>query len=86
MKLKNIFESEELNNERIMVSLDNTKYNGLIRANKTASFILDCLAEDCTIETIVKKMTDIYDVKEEEAYLGVRKTILLLEELNLLEE
>ena len=43
MKLLNIFESEEINNEKVMVSLDSKKFNGLIRANETASYIIDCL-------------------------------------------
>ena len=86
MKIKNIFESEELNNERIMVSLDNAEFNGLIRANQTASFILDCLKEDCTIETIVQQMITVYGISKEKAYEGVCKIVSQLKELNLLVE
>ena len=86
MKLLNIFESEEINNERVMVSLDSKKFNGLIRANETASYIIDCLKNDISEKEIINNMTDKYGITEERASQGVSSIINQLKELGLIIE
>lgn len=86
MKLLNIFESEEINNEKVMVSLDSKKFNGLIRANETASYIIDCLKNDISEKEIINNMIDKYCITEERASQGVSSIINQLKELGLIIE
>ena len=60
MKLKNGFVTRELADEQIMVSA-NGDFSGMVRSNKTAAFIVDCLLEETTEDAIVKKMLEKYD-------------------------
>lgn len=85
MKIKNIFESETINDETIMVSMDNKEFNGLIRANSTAAFILTCLKEDITEEEIVNKLIHHYGIEESIAKKDVAKIIRQLSNAGLVE-
>jgi hypothetical protein len=86
MKIKSIFANEKVNEETIYVSLDTNKYNGLLRANDTASFIIDSLSEDTTEEEIVSKTMTHYSISEELARRSVLYILSQLRQLNLLEE
>ena len=86
MKLLNIFESEEINNEKVMVSLDSEKFNGFIRANNTASYIIDCLKNDVSEKEIIIKMVNKYGITEERATQGVSSLLNQLRELGLIIE
>ena len=86
MKLLHIFESEEINNEKVTVSLDSKKFNGLIRANETASYIIDCLKNYISEKEIINNMIDKYGITEERASQGVSSIINQLKELGLIIE
>lgn len=86
MKLLNIFESEEINNEKVMVSLDSEKFNGLIRANDTAGYIIDCLKNDTSENELIINMVKKYGITEERASLGVSNILKQLRELGLIIE
>lgn len=86
MKLKNIFEEEIIGDEKIMVSLDNSIMNGIIRLNATASFIVNCLKENTTFEIITEKMVDKYHISNDLAENAVNKIISQLSSLNLIED
>lgn len=85
MKIKDIFECEEIGNEKVIVSLDSNTFNGLLRANPTASFIIDCLKEETSEETIISKMIEKYGISKDVAERGTRQIILQLETLGILE-
>ena len=84
MKIKSIFEFEEINNELIMVSLDSDLFNGLIKVNDSAAFIINCLKEETNEKDIVNKMVEYYQINKDEATKGLNKVLLKLKELNLL--
>jgi predicted transcriptional regulator len=86
MHILNIFESERINDEQIFVSLDSDKFNGFIRANPSASFIVNCLTKETTFDEIVNKLINEFNITEETAQRGVLKTINQLKELNLIVE
>ena len=86
MKIKNIFEEELIGSDTVMVSLDNTVLNGIVRANETASYIISCLKNETTEEQIISCVCDRYNVNEELALKGVTKILSQLRELNLIEE
>lgn len=65
MKLRKGFITHESNGEHITVTAGNTAFNGLVRSNKTAGFIVECLKENVTKEEIIHKMLDKYDACEE---------------------
>lgn len=65
MRLKEEFITHESNGEHIMVTAGNTTFNGLVRSNKTAGFIVECLKTDTTREEIIHKMLEKYDASAE---------------------
>ena len=62
MKLNPKFLTHETKGEHITVSTTGTKFNGLIRSNPTAAFIVESLKNDTTESEIVDKILAKYDV------------------------
>ena len=62
MKLNPKFLTHETKGEHITVSTTGTKFNGLIRSNPTAAFIVESMKADTTESEIVDKMLEKYDV------------------------
>jgi hypothetical protein len=86
MKIKDIFEEELIGSDKVMVSLDNTLLNGIVRANETASYIISCLKNETTEEQITSCVCTRYRINEDLAQKGVTKILSQLRELNLIEE
>ena len=74
MKLKEEFITHETDGEQIMVSAG-TSFNGIVKSNKTAAFIVDCLKTDTTSAKIIEKMLVQYDVSKETITADVQKII-----------
>lgn len=85
MKIKDIFEVEQIEDKQYMVCLDSTVFAGMIELNETAAFIVSCLKEETNIEEISQKMAQVYDVSLEEAHGGVESIIAQLEQMHFLE-
>lgn len=62
MKLDPKFLTHTTKGEHITVSTSGAKFNGLIRSNSTAAFIIEALKTDTTIDGIVDKILEKYDV------------------------
>lgn len=62
MKLNPKFLTHETKGEHITVSTTGTKFNGLIRSNPTAAFIVESLKTDTTESAVVDKLLAKYDV------------------------
>ena len=75
MKLKDGFITHEGNEEHITVTVGNTAFNGMVRSNKTAGFIVECLKKDVTKEDIVEKMLEKYDADRERIEADVEKIL-----------
>ena len=75
MKLKDGFITHASNGEHITVTAGNTAFNGMVRSNKTAGFIVECLKKDVTKEDIVEKMLEKYDVAREQVERDVDKVL-----------
>ncbi|MGN1481192.1 PqqD family protein [Porcipelethomonas sp.] len=86
MKLKEGFITHQTGDEQIMVSAGNTKFNGLVRSNSTAAFIVDCLKSDTTENEIVSKMLKKYDAPEEVLSSDVKKIIDKLRSIGAIDE
>ncbi len=75
MKLNPKFLTHETKGEHITVSTTGTKFNGLIRSNPTAAFIVESLKNDTTESEIVDKMFEKYDVDRNTAEKDVANII-----------
>lgn len=86
MKLKDGFITHESDGEHITVSAGGSNFNGLIRSNKTAGFIVECLKEDITEEEIIEKMLAKYDAPREIIASDVAKILAKLRSIGALDE
>ncbi|MCM1530220.1 MAG: PqqD family protein [Alistipes sp.] len=86
MKLKEGFITHEMDGEQIMVSDGSTSFSGLVRSNKTAAFIVECLKDDVTEDEIVKKMTEKYDAPEERISADLKKILSTLRSIGAINE
>lgn len=71
MRIKGTFVNEIIDNDTFMVSMDNNVLQGFIRANKTATFIINCLQEETTEEKIVMQMIEKYKINKSQAHTCV---------------
>ena len=86
MKLKEGFITHMVNGEQIMVATGATKFNGMVRSNSAAAFIVDCLKEDTTVEKILDTMEEKYNAPREVMKEDVEKILTKLRSIDALEE
>ena len=86
MKLKEGFLTHEMDGEQIMVASDTSVFAGMVRSNKTAAFLVDCLKEDTTKEQIVDKMLQVYDASREQITGDVERILAILRKIGALDE
>lgn len=67
MKLKDGFVTYVTDGEQIMVGVGSAAdaFHGLVRSNRTAAFIIECLKKDTTPENIVDSMLSRFDAPRE---------------------
>lgn len=75
MKLKEGFITHAGVEEHIMVTAGKTAFNGMVRSNQTAGFIVECLKEEVTKEDIIQKMLEKYDAPRELIEKDVEKIL-----------
>lgn len=87
MKLKEGFITHTLQGQQMMVAAGPAAklFRGVVRANETAAFIIDCLKAETTEHEIVRKLCEEYDVSNERASAGVRKVLEQLREIGAIE-
>lgn len=86
MKLKDGFVTHEMGGEQIMVATGAANYSGLVRSNATAAFIVDCLKQDTTRESIIETMLKRYDAPESVIAADVDMVITKLRSIGALDE
>ncbi|MGN0600691.1 MAG: PqqD family protein [Oscillospiraceae bacterium] len=64
MKLKDNFITHETDGEQIMVAAGGS-FAGMVRSNATAAFIVDCLKNETSKDSIVDAMCAKYDAPRE---------------------
>ena len=64
MKLKDTYITHDSYGEQILLDTSSS-FAGLIRSNKTAAFIVECLKDDTTQEKIVEAMFEKYDAPKD---------------------
>ena len=87
MKLKASFITHDVGNSQMMVDTSAAKshFNGIVRSNSTAAFIINALKTETTREELIAKMLAEYDVDEERAGAAVDKVIETLKSIDALE-
>ncbi len=86
MKLKEGFITHKTGGEHITVSAGGSRFNGLIRSNGTAGFIVECLKKNTTEEAIVEKMLAKYEAPREVIAADVARVLANLREIGALDE
>lgn len=85
MKLKDTFITHTVNNEQILVDTSG-KFSGIVRNNKTAAFIVDCLKKETSVEKIIDKAIEEYDAPLEDIKKGVDDVLDTLRKVGALDE
>jgi hypothetical protein len=87
MKLKKGFITHTIQSTQVMVAAGSAAgtFNGIVRSNETAAFIVDCLKEETTEEDIVKRLTDTYEVDTDKAQNDVHNIIEKLKQIGAVE-
>ena len=62
------------------------KFNGLITINELGAFIWDVLTEDVSLDTLVERITDAYEVDAETARADALAFLAELRQVGALEE
>lgn len=86
MKLKPDYLTQEIDDVQFLVPVGTGSFNGLIRNNKTAAFIVNCLKKGTTKEQIVDAMCEKYDAPRAEIAADVEEILDTLRSIHALEE
>ncbi len=86
MKLKEGFITKETDGEQIMAAVGSAKFVGIVRSNKTAAFIVDCLKNETTKEAIVEAMAQKYAAPRDVISADVEKILAKLRSIGALDE
>ena len=85
MKLKDTYITHDSDGEQILLDTSSS-FAGLIRSNKTAAFIVECLKEETAQEKIVEAMFEKYDAPKEVLAKDVSEVIEKLRKVGALDE
>ena len=86
MKLKNDFITQDIDDTQFLVPLGHESFNGIVRSNETAAFIVNCLKEETTPERIVDAMCKEYAAPREVIAADVNRILETLRGIHALEE
>ncbi len=85
MKLKDIFITHDSDGEQVLIDVTSS-FAGLVRSNKTAAFIVECLKTDTTKEQIVAAMYEKYDAPKDVLQKDVESIVEKLRGIGAIEE
>ncbi len=87
MKINSNFLTHELQEEYYMIPTSNAKFNGIVKSNETANFIIECLKIDTTESQIIEKILNEYDVNDKsKVEKDVKRIINELRKIGALDE
>ena len=87
MKLKSGIVIEKAGDEYVAVATGEAakSFNGIIRNNKTANFIIEQLKEEKSEEQLVEALLEHYDVSREKAQADVHALVVKIREAGLID-
>lgn len=86
MKLKDTFITQEIEDTQFMVAVGETSFTGIVKSNKTAAFIVDCLKTETAKEQIIDAMCAKYDAPRERIEADVEGILNKLRGIGALDE
>ena len=86
MRLKNDFITQVIDGVQYLVPVGAEKFSGMLRNNRTAAFIVDCLKEETTEEAVGDGMCAKYDAPRDETAADVKGILSTLRSVGALEE
>lgn len=86
MKLKEDFITQEIHDTQFLVPVGAESFQGIVRSNKTAAFIVNCLKEETTEEKIVDAMCAKYDAPRDTIAADVKEILDTMRKIGALEE
>ncbi len=86
MKLKEDFITQDIDGTQFLVPVGAESFSGIVRSNKTAAFIVDCLKEKTTESAIVDALCKKYDAPRSEIADDVKEILNTLLKINALDE
>ena len=86
MKLKSDFITQEIDGTQFLVAVGGESFNGIVKSNATAAFIVDCLKNDTTEQAITDAMCAEYDAPRDVIAADVRRTLSQLREIGAIED
>ena len=86
MKLRQDFVTQDIDNTLFLIPVGVEDFNGIVRSNPTAAFIVDQLKEDTTKEKIVAAMRAKYDAPVDVIETDVEEILDTLRKIHALEE
>lgn len=87
MRIKKELLTHKSNDEVMLIPVGklSQKFQGIVRGNETAGFIMEQLKEDLTEEELIERVLESYDVDRNRVMNDVKHIIELLEQEELLE-
>jgi len=86
MKLKEDFLTQDIDDTQFLVPVGAEAFHGVVRSNRTAAMIVDCLKEETTMEAIVDMLCSRFEVSRETVCKDVEEILSILRKINALEE
>ena len=86
MKLKDDFITQTIEDTQFLVATGAESFQGIVRSNQTAAFIVDCLKEETTEDAIVDAMCAKYDAPRDVIACDVKEVLDTLRKINALVE
>ena len=86
MKLKPGFITQDIDDTQFLVPMGAEAFSGVVRSNRTAAFIVDCLKQETTEDAIVEAMCQTFDAPRETIAADVGGILNTLRQIGALEE
>lgn len=86
MKLKSDFITQDIEDTQFLVSAGAESFKGIVRSNRTAAFIVNCLRKETTEEAVVDAMCKKYNAPREVIASDLREILETLRSIGALEE
>lgn len=88
MKIKSGFMTRQIGDKIVGIAVGErtSEFNGMINLNSTGQFIWKCLEKDTTIEEVVEKVVNEYDIENDKAFASVNAFVEELKKHNFIEE
>ena len=85
MRLRPEFVTQQIDDTQVMVAEGGEVFNGIVRSNATAAFIVDMLSEEVSRDDIVDAMCARYDAPREVISADVDRILDTLRSIGALE-